>query len=52
MRDQLIIMIITITYGQENFDDVLSLSNEFLPGEDTSLGGDLVLIRLRNYECK
>ena len=58
MRGQLIIIIINHhIWSGRKFDDVLALSNQFLPGEDTLLGANLEFIWLKNlvtkqYECK
>ena len=46
MRGQLIIIIINNhhIWSGRKFDDVLSLSNQFLPVEDTLLGANLEFI--------
>ena len=55
MRGQLIIIIIIInhyTWSGRKFDDVLSLSNQFLPVEDTLLGANLEIILVEKLEDK
>ena len=53
MRGQLIIIIINHQiWAGRKFDDVLSLSNQFLPVEVTSLGVNLEIISVEKLEEK
>ena len=54
MRGQLIIIIIINhhIWSGRKFDDVLSLSNQFLPVEDTLLGANLEFILVEKLEDK
>ena len=54
MRGQLIIIIINNhhIWSGRKFDDVLSLSNQFLPVEVTSLGANLEIISVEKLKEK